>query len=280
VLKDNRAYCLNTSTIRNCDLSIQDKIRLAAQVGYHGIELWVSEIEAYLESGGSLPELKALLEEQDIIVPNLIAFFQWANPDPERRAEAIEEARQVFQMAQEINCTYVAAPPAGITDMQDISLETIAEYYENLLKATRGMDVNPLLEFWGHSKILGSLKEAMRVIELIRDQEVLLLADVFHMSKTPGSFQLLAELKGSQIGLFHVNDYPDAPDIKKLTDAQRVYPGDGVAPLKQIFNTLKQIGYTGMLSLELFNKEYEKAGAEEVLRTGLEKMKQMFPSNL
>ena len=275
-MQENKmVYCLNTSTIRNCGLSIQEKIQVAAQAGYQGIELWISEIEDYLSGGGDLSELKAILDQNNIIVPNVIAFFQWANPDSERRAEALEEARSVFEMAKALDCTYVAAPPAGITEMSDLPLEDIAGYYKDLLKATQDIGVKPLLEFWGHSKVLGSLAEAMQVLKLVDDPEALLLGDVFHMAKTKGSFELLAELKGTQLGLFHVNDYPDAPDLRQLTDAQRVYPGDGVAPLEQIFSTLKHIGYTGMFSLELFNKEYEKSGAEEVVRTGLKKMKKV-----
>ncbi|HIE28574.1 TPA: sugar phosphate isomerase/epimerase [Candidatus Poribacteria bacterium] len=272
-------YCLNTSTIRNCGLNIQEKIQVAAQAGYQGIELWISEIDDYLKTGGNLSELKATLDQNGIGAPNLIAFFQWANPESERRTKALEEARSIFEMALKLDCTCVAAPPAGITEMPDLPLEDIAGYYKDLLKATQDTGVKPLLEFWGHSKILGSLAEAMQMLKLIDDPEVLLLADVFHMAKTEGSFELLGELKGTQIGLFHVNDYPDTPDIRQLTDAQRVYPGDGVAPLRQIFDTLKRIGYSGMFSLELFNKEYEEAGAEQVARTGLEKMKQVVEAS-
>ena len=96
------------------------------------------------------------------------------------------------------------------------------------------------------------------------------------MSKTEGSFELLSELNGPDLGLFHVNDYPDAPDITKLKDDQRVYPGDGVAPLDKIIGALRKIGYAGMLSLELFNKEYQEAGADVVAKTGIEKMREAF----
>jgi 2-keto-myo-inositol isomerase len=269
-------YCLNTSTIRNCDLKLQEKIQLAARVGYTGIELWVSEIEEYLKSDGTLNDLKDILLKNKIKVPNLIAFPQWANPDPEKRKKALEEARDVFEMAKKLHCPYVAAPPAGITDMVDLPLKEIAGYYKDLIEATKDTGVKPLLEFWGHAKKLGSLSEAMQILKILNNPELLLLCDVFHMAKTEGSFELLKELKGSHLGLFHVNDYPQAADIKQLTDAQRVYPGDGVAPLSQILATLKKIGYNGMFSLELFNKEYEKAGAEFVIRTGLEKMKKIF----
>lgn len=269
-------YCLNTSTIRNCGLSIQGEIELAAQAGYDGIELWVTEIETYLKDGGTLSRLRAILDQNAIKVPNLIAFFQWANPDKRQREEALPEARQVFEVAQALACPYVAAPPAGITDREDIPLEDIAGYYRDLLEATQEMNVRPLLEFWGHSKILSSLKEAMEILKILGEPELLLLLDAFHMAKTEGSFELLGELNGAQIGLFHINDYPDTADIRQMSDAQRLYPGDGVAPLRQILDTLKQIGYTGMYSLELFNKEYEQAGAEHVAQTGLAKMKQLL----
>lgn len=270
------AYCLNTSTIRNCGLNIQEKIELTAKAGYQGIELWVSEIEEYLKNGGTLAKLKDIVDKSKIKVPNLIAFPQWANPDQAIRKKALLEALQVFEMAKKLGCLYVAAPPAGITDMVDLPLKDIAEYYKDLMNATKDTGVKPLLEFWGHAKKLGSLAEAMEILEFVDSPDVLLLCDVFHAAKTEGSFELLKKLKGSQIGLFHINDYPKADDIRKLTDAQRVYPGDGVAPLRQIFDTLKNIGYSGIFSLELFNKEYEKAGAEHVVKTGLEKMKNVI----
>jgi sugar phosphate isomerase/epimerase len=58
-------------------------------------------------------------------------------------------------------------------------------------------------------------------------------------------------------------------------DADRVFPGDGIAPLKEVFTTLKQANYTGYLSLELFNREYWKQDPLEVAKTGLTKMKQL-----
>ncbi len=270
-------YCFNTSTIRHCDLTLQKKIELIAQVGYEAIELWVAEIDVYLAEGGSLAELKTITDRNELKVLNLIAFPQWGSPDAQQREAALQEAVDIFETAQALGCPYVAAPPAGLADLSGIPLGDLAERYRALLTATAHLPVKPLLEFWGHSKTLGSLKDALGIMKLLDDPTVRLLADVFHMAKTPGSTELLRELKGSQLGLFHLNDYPQADDIRQLTDAQRVYPGDGVAPLAQIFEILRDIGYTGMYSLELFNEEYEAAGATHVAQTGLAKMKQVLP---
>jgi sugar phosphate isomerase/epimerase len=69
-----------------------------------------------------------------------------------------------------------------------------------------------------------------------------------------------------------MNDYPAVPGRAEITDAHRVYPGDGVAPLPAMLRELRRSGFRGVLSLELFNREYWKQDALAVARTGLEKM--------
>jgi 2-keto-myo-inositol isomerase len=80
-------------------------------------------------------------------------------------------------------------------------------------------------------------------------------------------------LSGHAVQVFHMNDYPADPPRDKIADKDRVYPGDGVAPLTQILRDLFAAGFCGVLSLELFNPEYWKQDALLVARTGLEKMK-------
>jgi sugar phosphate isomerase/epimerase len=269
-------YCFNTSTIRNCGLAATEEIELAAAAGYDGIEFWVAEIDAHIERGGTLDSLKSVIDAAGMQVPNLIAFFQWANPDADVRKAALGEAVEVFETAKALGCPYVAAPPMGVTDRADIPIADLATYFSGLLDAVRGMGVTPLLEFWGMSKTLGSLNDALAVMRAVDSPEVVLLADVFHMAKAGDSYDLLGELEGSQLGLFHFNDFPGAPEIDAQTDADRVYPGDGAAPIADIVATLRGIGYAGMYSLELFNKGYEEAGAEAVTRTGIEKMRALL----
>jgi sugar phosphate isomerase/epimerase len=72
-----------------------------------------------------------------------------------------------------------------------------------------------------------------------------------------------------------MNDYPGNKPVRQQTDADRVYPGDGVAPFKQILTSLKNMGGTKVLSLELFNHAYWQQDALQVATTGLQKMKRL-----
>src|SRR4051794_9291003 len=56
-------YCFNTSTIRGQKLSLLEEIDIVAQAGYHAIEPWTNEIEAYVKQGGSLRDLKKRISD-------------------------------------------------------------------------------------------------------------------------------------------------------------------------------------------------------------------------
>ena len=73
--------------------------------------------------------------------------------------------------------------------------------------------------------------------------------------------------------VFHMNDYPAKPPRDVIADKDRVYPGDGVAPIVDVLQTLHNIGFDGYLSIELFNPTYWSQDPHEVARTALTKLK-------
>ena len=100
-----------------------------------------------------------------------------------------------------------------------------------------------------------------------------LLLDVYHLYKGGSDFHNIGLVPAAKMFCLHMNDYPAAPPRDQIADADRVYPGDGVAPLDQILQTLVLGGFRGTLSLELFNRQYWAQPAAQVASTGLSKMK-------
>jgi sugar phosphate isomerase/epimerase len=80
-------------------------------------------------------------------------------------------------------------------------------------------------------------------------------------------------LNGELIEIFHMNDYPSHKGRDEQNDADRVYPGDGSAPIYDIVRDLKNMGGEKVLSLELFNRSYWEKDPLRVAETGLMKMK-------
>jgi 2-keto-myo-inositol isomerase len=277
---DPFAYMLNTATIQGQKLSLVEEIELASRAGYPAIEPWVREIDQYVKDGGSLKDLGKRVRDNGLTVESCIGFAEWIVDDDAQRKKGLEECRRVMDMLQQIGGKRLAAPPAGATKQTDLSLLKAAERYRELCDIGDRIGVVPIVEVWGFSKTLSRLGEAMLVAVESGSPKACVLADVFHLYKGGSGFKGIALVSAAALPVIHVNDYPATPDRAEISDQFRVYPGDGVAPLKQMFRDLHALGFHGHLSLELFNHEYWQRDALLVARTGLEKMKAVAKAGL
>jgi sugar phosphate isomerase/epimerase len=263
---------LNTSTLRGHKLSIVEEITIAEKAGYRGMEPWVEELERYAASGKPLADLGKRFRDSGISVESAIGFFEWIVDDPARRQKALESARRSMDLVQRVGGKRLAAPPVGAIDRPMSDLLAVAERYRALLELGDRIGVVPEVEVWGFSRTLGRLGEAALVAMEADHSSACILPDVYHLHRGGSGLGAVKLLSPRAIHVFHFNDYPANPPREKLTDADRVYPGDGVAPLQALLRDLSEGGFQVMLSLELFNRQYWSQDPLTVARTGFEKM--------
>jgi sugar phosphate isomerase/epimerase len=266
-------YCLNTSTIRGDGLTLLRKIQIAAQAGYTGIEPWVRELDDHVKAGGSLGGIAKACRDAGLSIESCIGFFEFIVDDDATRAKGLAEARRNMDVLAQADGKRIASPPFGATEVVGLDLLKAAKRYRALLELGDQTGIVPIMEFWAHSKSVHTLGEAVCIAVEAHHPKACILGDVFHLYKGGSDWPGLAMLRGERIGIFHMNDYPASPPRDIITDADRVMPGDGIAPLDRILRTLRDIGYRGHLSLELFSKTYWAQDPLSVARLGLEKMK-------
>ena len=271
--KDIR-YCLNMSTIRGQKLSLPQQVEIAAKAGYQAIEPWMGELDTFVQGGGKLADLRKQIEDAGLSVESAIGFAQWIVDDDEKRKAGMEQAKRDMDTLRQIGGKRIAAPPTGATNQTDLNLYKAAERYRALLDLGESMGIIPQVEVWGFSTSLSKLGETMLVALEARHPKACILPDVYHLHKGGSEFEGLRMISADAIQVFHMNDYPKDPPRATIKDADRVYPGDGIAPLGEVLRTLLKNGFRGVLSLELFNPGYWKQDALLVARTGLEKMKE------
>ena len=264
-------YCLNTSTIRGNQLGIVDVVAAAAKAGFHAIEPWITELDAYTKGGGSLKDLGRRIADAGLTVENAIAFNAFLTDDEAARAAAMERLKVDMDKVAQIGGTRIAVPPGNARVA--VSLDNAARYYRDALEMGEKMSVQPLLELWGTHPVLGPLRNGIYVTVAAGRPDASLLLDVFHLYKSGTPFTSLKQINGAALHVMHINDYPQAADPATLNDGNRVYPGDGVAPFREILRDLRDSGFRGYFSLELFNKEYWTKSADDNLKTGLEKIR-------
>lgn len=99
------------------------------------------------------------------------------------------------------------------------------------------------------------------------------MLDIFHLYKGGSGIDTLSLISNSAIEILHVNDYPANLPASAITDADRIYPGDGVAPIHRVLKVLKNLERPLIISCEVFNKNYYRQDALQVAKTALAKMK-------
>jgi sugar phosphate isomerase/epimerase len=264
---------LNTSTIRGQNLPLVEKVRIAGRAGYQALEPWIDEIERHVQQGGTLRDLASRIQDAGLTVESAIGFTEWIVDDEARRRRGLEQTRRAMDLVRQLGGRRLAAPPAGATNQADLPLARIVERYRALIELGQQMEVVPQLELWGFSRTLSRLGECAFVVLESGHPQACMLLDVYHLYKGGSGFGGIHLLGADGLHVIHMNDYPAQPPRAKITDAQRVYPGDGVAPLRAVVRDLRRIGFRGVLSLELFNREYWTQDPLAVARTGLDKMR-------
>jgi len=264
--------CLNTATIRGYNLSITQEIDLAIQAGYQAIEPWLDRLGRYVQEGGSLNDLRKRIQDGGLTVEGAIGFASWCVDDDAQRQKGFDQAKREMEWLAQIGAKRMAAPPAGVPRGQKVEIERLVERYRKLLELGDQTGVTPILEFWALNQTLGKLSTAVHVAIETGHPKACVLADIFHMYRGGSPFDGLRLLGPLAVPIIHINDYPAQPPPEKLTDGDRVFPGDGVAPLGEILKTLQSIGAQPVLSLELFNKEYWKQPPLETAKTGRQKL--------
>jgi sugar phosphate isomerase/epimerase len=237
-------------------------------------------LKKYLDEGGNLKDLKKYIDDLGLRVENAIGFSEWIVDDETKRNTGIEQMKREMDLLAQLDCARIAAPPAGIYNEPITDWFEVAKRYRRILEIGDYTGVTPQLEFWGASKSLYHISQALFVATAANHPKACILPDVYHMFRGGSGYESLNQISGSAIEIFHFNDFVDEFPREKQTDNDRVYPGDGAAPFQKIITSLKKSGGNTVLSLELFNKTYWESDALEVAATGLTKMKKLVNSVL
>jgi sugar phosphate isomerase/epimerase len=260
-------YCLNTSTIRPTPLL--DKVKIAGEAGYRAIEPWNDEVTTYLDQGGTLPDLLKALADAGMKVVSVIALHGWVTAEGEEYARVVEDCKRRMNQAAMLGSPYiVASPPREVVD-----LSRAAARFGELMRLGRIEGVEPSMEFLGFVDGIKNVASAWAIASNCGVPGATVVADVFHMMRGGGSVDDLLTLLGDRIACFHINDLPARPAPTEQTDADRVMVGEGIADLPRVIRNLRQIGYRGPLSLELFNRDLWAKDPAEVVKLGLERIR-------
>lgn len=262
--------CLDTATIRPATLL--DKIKFASQAGYDAMEPWEGEINDYENAGGNLADLKKRIADAGLFIPSVIGLWNAIPPTREEFDASLKDSRRRMRQAAAIGAQHIQTIPQPARPWREFDPFWAAARYRELLEiGLNEFNINPAMVFVQFLEGSRTIGQAAQIAIDADHPKAKIIPDVFHMHIGRSGFHGLRHLRGEFIAIFQFNDAPPQPSIEQLEDKHRVYPGDGILPLTECLRDLKEIGYTGCVSLELYNPTYWEGDLAQVARTGLEK---------
>ncbi len=259
--------CLNTSTIQPQPLL--EKIRLAGEAGFAGIEIWLNDIYQHIGRGGEVRDIEQALSDHGLIVPCTIALRAWGEASPLEYPLLLDEARRRMELAARLGSPWiVCSPPREACEAAQIQ-----DRYRDLLEIGRQIGVKPTFECISFFGSISRLDQAWQIVRQVDDPDATLVLDAFHTWNGGGPPDVLRQIPANRISHYHFNDAARDIPAGRQTDPDRVMPGEGAIDLAAEVRVLREIGYQGTVSLELFNRRLWQQDPAEVLRAGIERMR-------
>jgi 2-keto-myo-inositol isomerase len=250
-------------------------IRVASAAGYQFVELRDRKIERHLAQGHSLKSLREQSRESGIGVLSVNTLDDCTLHAGVKREALIDRCHRLCEWAEDLGAPYVIVGPSyqpepalDAATVKARTVDALGEYAR--LAADHGVTI--AFEYHGYARCsINTLGQALGVLAELDMDHLGLVIDAFHFYVGGSRLEDLAGLDKRWLAIVHLADV-DHADRGKLGKANRVLPGDGVLPVKDIVDAVKRLGYRGAYSLELFREEYWAMDPMIVARKGLASM--------
>jgi len=226
-----------------------------AKAGIRATEVVLTKVREFAQKE-SPAAAKRLLDDLGLKPVSSSNHLNVAEPaDAGARAKSLEDLKWKLELAQAIGCTQLVAPSAGAGNY---TLDDYKRGVDNLREAgelAKPFGVSLMLEFARTSRFAGSLPTALKLVREANHPNIKVMMDTYHFWGGISKFEDLELLRDGELAHLHFEDVPADPPREIQGQPHRVFPGEGIAPLRRIVEVLKRKKYAGPASLELFQNQ-------------------------
>ena len=265
--------CLNAACIKNEPLERQ--VAIAGAAGFHGVGLWMDDIDAALGRGSSLKEIAALVRHAGLLVEEICFLGGWQDCASQDFSAVLRETDRMALVARALGCGVIVAVPT----MASGSTTDAPRRLREVCDAAAGHAVRVALEFVGTAAGVKDVATGWRLVDDCGRANAGLVLDTFHFflgGSTPAD---LRHVPCERVFLLHVSDAMPVPRPQLATfHDYRTFPAAGTIDFRPLLEWLENARYRGAASLEIWNQEMVKGDPEAIARQGLASLRGLFPN--
>ena len=246
--------------------ALQEKLEAIASVGFDGVEIFEADLLAYDSTPRDVRTIcNALGLEIYIFQP--FRDFE-AAPDAQRQRN-LDRAERKFDIMQQLGtdlvlvCSNVQASAVDDDARAAADLHAMAER-----AARRGLRVGYEALAWGRH--VRTWRHAWRLVQQAGHPALGLIVDSFHTLALNDDPAGLAQVPPASLFFVQLADAPRlSMDVLSWSRHHRNFPGQGELDTTGFLHAVLASGYSGPLSLEVFNDAFRAAPSRQTARDGL-----------
>lgn len=232
-------------------------VHITRAAGFDVLEITARKLDVYLQSH-TLAEARQLLDAAQLSAYAINSIEQINVRDATTRQQVLARTRELVAWCRALDCPWIIVVPgpapadATWAQMRDETIDVLRAM--NDISAPLG--VNLAFEFLGFAWCsVRTVAQAWEIVSTLNLPTVGMVIDTCHFFAGDSTLDSMRAIDARKLAVFHVNDVEPVPKAQ-ITDAQRLFPGDGVIPLADIITAVRRIGYDGVASVEIFRPEY------------------------
>lgn len=246
--------------------TLPDKLEAAAIAGYQSVEIFEADLLAF---DGTPREVAALAANLGLAISIFQPFRDFEGMDAAQLQRNLSRAERKFDVMAELGTDLLLL----CSNIQETSspdpARAVADLSQLAARAeTRGLRIAYEALSWGrHVK---TWRHAWNIIKAVNSPSFGLALDSFHTLALGDTLAGLHEVPAEKLFFMQLADAPRLSlDVLSWSRHYRNFPGQGDLDVTGFVADALNAGYTGPLSLEIFNDDFRTGQARSVALDGL-----------
>ena len=246
--------------------TLEAKLAAAARAGFRSIEIFENDLTFF---SGRPADVRVMAQDLGLEIIALQPMRDFEAMPEKQRDRNFERAKRKFDLMEELGtsmlcvCSSVAEEAIDDPARAAADLGALAD-----LAGQRGIRIGYEALAW--ARYVKDWMDAWKIVELADRPNLGIVLDSFHICARKNPLEPIGGLRPDRIALVQVSDAPAVVmDVMSLSRHHRCFPGQGDFPITDYLDAVVQSGYSGHVSLEVFNDQFRGAPAAAVARDGM-----------
>ncbi len=242
-----------------------EKLAAIAKAGFTGVEIFENDFLTY---DASPREVSKMARDHGLDITLFQPFRDFEGMPEPHRGRTVERAQRKFDIMEELGtdlmliCSNVSPVSLGGIDRAAADFHELGD-----LAARHGVRVGYEALAWGRH--VSDHRDAWEIVRRADHPSVGIILDSFHTLSRKIDPNSIRSIPGDKIFIVQLADAPLFDmDLLYWSRHFRNMPGEGDLPVVDFMRAVAATGYTGPLSLEIFNDQFRGGSARALAEDG------------